>query len=232
LPVYPPAIDKKEKRLKSLLKRASKKTPLYQPLKKWREARIQEEEIREWERKGKPVPPPHIIKQRTLRFFAKKFNLKILVETGTYYGDMVEAMKGVFERIHSIELSEELYEKAKKRFEGEEKIHLIHGDSGIEIGKLIGSINQPALFWLDGHYSAGVTARGEKDTPIRDELTHILNAQNREHVIIIDDARMFGVNPAYPSMEELSKLIRAKRPDCIITVKDDSIRITPDNLRR
>lgn len=216
--------------MKSLLKKAIKKTPLYQPLKNWMEVRWQEKEIREWARKGKPIPPPHIVKQRTLRTFAEKFKLKILVETGTYHGDMVEAMKGVFSRIYSIELGRELYENAKKRFDGEKKIHLIHGDSGTEMGNLIGSIDQPALFWLDGHYSAGVTARGTKDTPICDELSHILSAQDSGHVIIIDDARMFGANPAYPSIEELSKLIWAKRPDFIITVEDDIIRITPNKM--
>ena len=31
----------------------------------------------------------------------------------------------------------------------------------------------PAIFWLDGHYSAGITAMGEQATPIFKELTHI-----------------------------------------------------------
>jgi hypothetical protein len=51
------------------------------------------------------VPPPHIVKQQTLRSYSKKFGLNILVETGTLHGDMVEAMKKDFERIYSIELN-------------------------------------------------------------------------------------------------------------------------------
>ena len=176
------------------------------------------------------MPPPHIVKQRTIRSFAEKFGPKILIETGTYYGDMVEAMKGYFNQIYSIELSEELYEKAKKRFDGEENVRIIHGDSGVELGRLVGRIEEPALFWLDGHYSAGVTARGDKDTPIYEELTHIFNSHLSKYVIIIDDARCFGNDPAYPNIKELSDFIKAKRSDAQIEVKDDSIRITQSKV--
>jgi len=140
---------------------------------------------------------------------------------------MVDAMKKNFDRIYSIELSNELYENAKNRFKGEEHIELIHGDSGIELNNIMDRINQPALFWLDGHYSGGVTARGDKDTPIYEELKHIINAPDNGHVIIIDDARFFGRQRAYPSIEELSDFIRSKRPDANIVIQDDSIRITP-----
>ncbi|MBU4011425.1 MAG: hypothetical protein KJ882_11750, partial [Proteobacteria bacterium] len=207
-----------------------KKLILYNPLRSWISSRRHDRKFIEWERNGRPVPPPHIVKQRTLRTFAKRFNLKIMVETGTFYGDMVEAMKEDFDRIYSIELSKELYEKAKKRFEDEEKIQLIQGDSGIELGNLINRIDGPALFWLDGHYSAGVTAKGSKYTPIYEELTHIFEGTDKRHVIIIDDARCFGTDSAYPSIEELSNFIKSNLPDSDVTVEDDSIRIVPRSM--
>jgi hypothetical protein len=88
-------------------------------------------------------------------------------------------------------------------------------------------LSQPALFWLDAHYSEGVTARGDKDTPIYEELHLILNAGDIGHVIIIDDARCFGTDPAYPSKEELVEFIRSKKSNVDIAVLDDSIIITP-----
>jgi predicted O-methyltransferase YrrM len=127
-----------------------KKTPLYTPLRNWVSARRQKRKLIEWEKNGKPVPPPHIIKQQTIRSFAEKYEIKILIETGTYYGDMVKALKGDFNQIYSIELSEELYEKAKQRFDGEENVRIVHGDSGVELGKLVAMIKEPVLFWLDG----------------------------------------------------------------------------------
>lgn len=210
-----------------LLKQIVSKTPLYNFMGNWIDKRRNAKLFFEWERNGRSVPPPHIVKQRTLQSYSTKFGLKILVETGTYYGDMIEAMKEFFNRIYSIELSEELYEKAKKRFRGVKHVELIHGDSGTELMNLMNKINEPALFWLDGHYSGGVTAKGEKDTPIYEELHHILNATDRGHVIIIDDARCFGSDPAYPSIKDLENYIYKKRQNLEIVIQDDSIRITP-----
>ena len=93
--------------------------------------------ITDWEKNGQPIPPPHIIKQQTLLTHAQNFGIRILVETGTYHGEMVKAMKDDFDLIYSIELSYELFLKAIKRFEGEEHIHLIHGDSGVKIKDII-----------------------------------------------------------------------------------------------
>ena len=212
--------------VKSELRQVIKKTPLYYPLRNWVVRRKQTADLAEWEGKGKPIPPPHMAKQRMLREYAKRYGLRVFVESGTYFGDMLEAMKADFDRIYSVELSRDLHEKAITRFQGINNIELIHGDSSIELERIMAKINQPALFWLDGHYSAGVTARGAKDTPIYEELCHILNASERGHVIIVDDARCFGTDPAYPSIEELSELIK-KRSNLDIRVQDDSIRITP-----
>lgn len=209
------------------MKQIVKKIPLYTLLSSCAARRMHAKQLFEWERKGKPVPPPHIVKQQTLLAYSMMYNLKILVETGTYYGDMIEAMKEVFERLYSIELSHELYEKAKKKFKGVSNIELINGDSGVELLVLMNKIHEPALFWLDGHYSGGVTAKGEKDTPVLEELHQILNAPEKGHVIIIDDARFFGTDPAFPSLDELKDFINSKRSDLDIVVQDDSIIISP-----
>ena len=209
-----------------LVKGWVRKTPLYHPVRNWLRRLKQSRELRRWERQGKPVPPPHVVKQRTVHTVADRFGLKVMVETGTYYGDMVEAMKRRFSRIYSIELSRELSERAAKRFRGDRHVTIIQGDSGAELGKLVRSIDQPALFYLDGHYSGGITAQGAKWTPIYEELSHIF-AHDPRHVIVIDDARCFGRDPDYPSLQDLRDFIRSKRPGAEVEVADDSIRITP-----
>lgn len=205
-------------------------TPFYHPLRNLLVRRRQAREHAIWEGAGHSGPAPHLIKQTTLRIHAKQYGLKVLVETGTFDGDMVEAMKKVFDKIYSIELSKPLYEKAKKRFRRKKHIELIHGDSGKEMKRVVDRINLAALFWLDGHYSGGVTAKGETDTPILEELHHILGGEDRGHVIIIDDARCFGSDPAYPTMKQLCDFVRSIRENVEILVKDDSIRITPKLL--
>ena len=211
-----------------LMEKIITKTPLYDSLRNLVIRRRELKQLADWERNGRPIPPPHIVKQQTLKTFSKRYGLKILVETGTYYGDMVEAMKDVFNQLYSIELSTELYKKAKKRFKGEKHIELICGDSGLELMNLMSKIDQPTLFWLDGHYSAGVTAKGEKDTPIYEELNHILNSTDKGHVIIIDDARCFGADPNYPSIKELCDFIKSKRANLDIVIQDDCIRVIPN----
>lgn len=189
----------------------------------------QKKELTYWLKNGQPLPPPHIVKQKILLDYASNNNLKILVETGTYYGDMVQAMKGVFEKIYSIELSEILADVATWRFKDQSHVEIIQGDSGFALGRLMDKLDAPVLFWLDGHYSAGVTARGEKETPIYEELTHIYNRGDLNDVIIIDDARSFGSDPGYPTIEELKGFVLQKWPDCSFTVADDAIRIVCQN---
>jgi len=193
----------------------------------WLSRDRQRDPLAEWERRGRPVPPPHLVKQRVLRGYAERYRLKIFVETGTYRGDMVEAMKHLFHRIYSIELSDTLFAAAQRRFRRDSHIELLHGDSSQELGRIMERVDQPVLFWLDGHYSAGDTARGEKDTPICDELAEIFRAPDLGHVIVIDDARCFGSDPAYPTLPALREYVWSRRPHARIVVEDDSIRITP-----
>jgi hypothetical protein len=201
--------------------------PFYHAIRNVSVRRKQARELASWQANGRQAPSPHLVKQRVLREMAAENGLTVLVETGTYYGDMVEAMRSHFEKVYSIELSSELYERARRRFRGAGNVELLCGDSGVELGKIVARLDRAALFWLDGHYSAGVTAKGVKDTPIYEELDHILSARDLGHVIIIDDARCFGVDADYPTLEELKAYVLARRPNLAITVQDDSIRIVP-----
>jgi hypothetical protein len=213
--------------MRQLVKQALQSTPVYHPIRNWDFKQRQQKALVEWQANGRPAPPPHAVKQQTLRTFAERFGIKVLVETGTYLGDMVEAMRDQFDQIYTIELSEELYKKAQKRFANASNVNLICGDSAVELANIVHQLNQPALFWLDGHYSCGITAQADKDTPIYEELSYILDAPDLGHVIIIDDARAFGVDADYPTIAALSEFVRSKRPNLDISVQDDSIRITP-----
>ena len=218
--------------MNSTIKTLLKKTFVYRILKGLRARKerkvilaLQEQEMRQWEANGRPAPSPHILKQKTIADYAKRFSLQILIETGTYHGDMVEAMKNNFTRIFSIELGENLHQQAKERFHNNAHISIIHGDSGEILPGILGDIKQPCLFWLDGHYSGGITAKGETDTPVVEELEHILSHPVTEHVILIDDARCFVGQDHYPTIEELKDMILKRRPGWVFEAEDDIIRI-------
>ncbi len=198
---------------------------LWRRLQKLRARRWHRIEIAEWQRAGRPLPPPHSFKQALLREYSGKHGLAILVETGTHTGEMVEAMRDEFDEVYSVELSTDLHEKALQRFAGIANVHLIQGDSGARLGEIIHRLSRPALFWLDGHYSAGATARGDKDTPVLAEIAEILRHRPLGHVILVDDARLFGTDPSYPTVDHLEQIVRADVPNAGLSVEDDVIRI-------
>ena len=180
------------------------------------------EEYAEWVDSGRPSPPPHIVKQLIVKEFQKDTGFSTLVETGTYYGDI---QLDNFSHIYSIELSEKLYRKAMRRFKKNANVTLLHGDSSEVLREIVPRFKEPVLFWLDGHYSGGVTAQGKLDTPIWEELTTILQSGIR-HMILIDDARCFNEKRKdYPSIEELKSLILSVYSQSNFVVKDDVIRI-------
>ena len=181
--------------------------------------------VRNWNRKGNPIPAPDVVKQRTVKEYAKIFSVETFIETGTYLGDMVNAVMDTFNKIYSIELDKTLYEQAKKKFSRHRKISIFHGDSSKVLPVILADISGPCLFWLDGHYSGGITAKGDFNTPIIQELNCILDHTIRGHVILIDDAREFNGYNDYPTIEELKKRIFKKYPDWKFDIKDDIIRI-------
>jgi len=184
-------------------------------------------QLDEWKKNGRPSPPPHIVKQMAIEEYQQKFNTKILVETGTYLGDMVEAQRDRFDKIYSVELSKKLFQRAVKRFKTYSHINILNGDSGIVLNKLLPGIDTPALFWLDGHYSGGITAKGSKECPVPEELEAILKS-DLPHIILIDDARLFDGTHDYPTLDEIKQLYKKSNRDHSLTVKDDIIRLIPD----
>lgn len=102
------------------------RTRLYQPLNSLRSdlTRLK------WRCLGCPVPPPPEVKRATIKDYAKRLGLSVLVETGTYSGGTIAATRNQFAEIYSIELSPEFHKCAKEKFGDDPKIHLLLGDSG------------------------------------------------------------------------------------------------------
>lgn len=210
----------------SLIKAVLKKTFIY-PIYLRRVAQAKRAgKIKAWESKGRPAPPIAEVKQDIVTAYARNYGCKFLVETGTFKGDMVAAQMGNFDRIYSIELSKELHEKAADRFRGNLKVVLLMGDSGQVLSTISSSLPENTLFYLDGHWSSGVTAKGQLETPIIAEL-NCLFSRGFTDVILIDDARCFDGTADYPPLEELKAFCLSKSSAIAFEVADDMIRITP-----
>ena len=193
----------------------------YTELRYWLGARLLSLGLRRW-------CSPHVIKRGLVAGVAERGSFDVFIETGTYRGDMIQGLRGRFAELHSIELSDALFERAEARFRGDPRIKIHHGDSGRVLAQVLEACREPALFWLDAHYSGGATARGAIDSPIAQELQHILTHPVSGHAVLIDDARLFLGENGYPTLEELSAFVRVRRPDYSVAVVDDVIFLVPD----
>jgi hypothetical protein len=179
------------------------------------------------QKNGWSLPLPDLMKRSILSKIAKDHAAEVFVETGTFRGDTPWCFRNDFRKIFSIEVQPQLAELAAKRFEGYSHVEIVEGDSAKKLEEIIPRIDGPVLFWLDGHYSAGITGRGEKDCPIWGELAAINHKLDHPFVIVIDDARAFGVYTGYPSLDELQAYVSEKLPSHRMSMENDLIRITP-----
>ncbi|MDQ4143285.1 MAG: hypothetical protein M3198_05975 [Actinomycetota bacterium] len=185
-----------------------------------------------WLRQRRAGSAPPSVKQRTVKSYGRRFGLRTLVETGTFQGAMVAAALHSFDRIYSIELDRALAEAAKERFEGADHVSILQGDSTHMLPQVLYGLREPALFWLDAHYSGGTTARGEVETPILAEISAILEHPVEAHVILVDDAREFDGFGDYPSIETLCTHVTRLKARAAVQVRNDIIRIHTRDERR
>ena len=145
-------------------------------------------------------PSPYFIKQACV--IRNGLKGSTYVETGTYMGDTTALLGLVAERVISIEPKTKLFQLAQLRFKNSKNIEIMHGTSESIFPTLIPTLKGDISFWLDGHYSAGASYQGMKDTPIIEELNEIgKNLPNLGRVVImIDDIRCF--DPAIQGFED------------------------------
>lgn len=118
----------------------------------------------------------------------------VFIETGSFEGDGIQAaLNAGFDRVISIEVTDEYYQKCVERFKGNNQVELYKGDSVKILPNVLAKIDSKIVFWLDAHYSGGTTGN-EHQFPLRYELeiikTHIEQTK-KFHTILIDDIRLF-----------------------------------------
>ena len=145
-------------------------------------------------------------------------------------GEMIDAVLNLFPKIISIEFDLKLAQSAKNKYSSMRHVTILQGDSGTLLPELLAGIKEPCLFWLDAHYSGGVTGQADSETPIVKEIKSILEHPCSDHVILIDDAREFTGNNNYPTLEELRQILKNSRREWQMTVDADVIRIHKRSL--
>lgn len=161
-----------------------------------------------------------------IREYAKAFGIKNFVESGSADGDTCLALVDSFDQIHTVEIVPTVQQRTANRLSVHSHVHCYLGDTTNLFPGILDKINAPCLFWLDGHYCGSLEARGPKDTPVVEEL-EIIFATRQPHVILIDDARLFGSDPAYPSIEWVRNVATTQPIEFTFAYADDIIRIAP-----
>jgi len=147
--------------------------------------------------------------------------IQTFIETGTYKGATAVWAAEHFARVITIEGYRKRFDGATRQYAGQfPNIHFFYGDSRHVLSRVLGEVDEPALFWLDAHWCGeGATDAHDigDECPLVEELTAINNhAFAAQHAILIDDARLFIQPPPYPhdpkqwpSLAEVEKQLSA-----------------------
>jgi hypothetical protein len=201
----------------------SQKKGIFRALKRMNDRRRRENQYSKEILRGAYPLPPQSVKLAVVRNNIPTPRPSVFVETGTYHGDTVAAVKDMYARVISIEVDETLYKKACTRFANDKNIRIVHGDCAREMPAILATLQQPAVFWLDGHYSGEDTGKGEVEDPILISLKQIAASTVREHVIFIDDARTFDGRDGRPDISDVFNYIKKIDSRYIIRVQSDII---------
>jgi hypothetical protein len=201
----------------------SQKKGFFRSLKRENDRRRREHRYSEAILHGEYALPPQSVKLAVIRHNIPNPCPRVFIETGTYYGDTVAAIKDMYANVVSIEVDEGLYKKACARFESDRNVRIVLGDCARILPGILAALQEPIVFWLDGHYSGGGTGKGEVEDPILISLNQIAAFPPQEHVIFIDDARTFDGREGRPDISEVFNCIKKIDSRYIIRVQNDII---------
>lgn len=160
----------------------------------------------QWKKRDFLESSPQLVKEKIfLKYGIKNANW---IETGTYLGTTTNFLSELYPYVYSIEPEPQLYKSASKRFAGR-NIKLFNDVSENVLPSLLNTLKGDINFWLDGHYSKGITFKGSKNCPVEEELEAIEKsfANFNKITILIDDVRLFHTTNTdynnYPSINYL-----------------------------
>ncbi len=173
------------------------------------------------------MPLPYFFKRGIIARVALRSGSKVLVETGTYMGDTPWQLRHLFHQVWSVEVHPPLAELARDRFKNDSKVTILQADSRHALKDIVPKLGEATLFWLDGHYSGGITGMGEAVCPIFEELETVFTRTTVPFVVLIDDARLFGNEDGYPTIKELHNYLSRLPNTPIVWIESDIVFVIP-----
>lgn len=163
----------------------------------------------------------------------------VALESGTFHGGTTALLAGFpnFEQVHTVELAPALHEQAVERFRTTPRVTCWLGDSGKRFRQILElvaeTVEDPKVFvYCDGHYSGGETARGDKASPLYDELETLVAYRDLVGAVLIDDIAVSinidhpEANPLYvegfPTMDEVHAYLERINPGFEIAIDHET----------
>lgn len=143
--------------------------------------------------------------------YALKYGCKTFVETGTSSGDSLHAALRWADTLYSCDVARDRFQAQIIHFADhpvKQRVVLACEESPVFLEKNL-PINGRVLFWLDAHSDGPGTPKGQKETPILEEL-EVITRKQPESIVLIDDSWLFGTDPygngMWPSLNQMLKV--------------------------
>jgi hypothetical protein len=166
----------------------------------------------------------------------ERLGLVRAIETGTYRGFSARRLAAAFPEVTTIEASPELARCAADTLADLAHVEVRVGSSRIVLPEVVDAA-RPTLYWLDGHWSGGVTAGRGDECPLLGELESIASG-HPEDCILVDDARLFLAPPPpphdpaqWPDVTALVHALERAKPGHAIVVAHDLVVCVPARAR-
>lgn len=158
-----------------------------------------------------------------------KTKAKYFIDTGTgeWGFTLMSAINSHFNKIYSIELSQQYYQKWASLLDPmNPRVTILHGNSSEIFPELIHQIPYEMMFSLNAHYTAKPDAKGDTYNSIWEELNSIQEHPIKNHTIMIPDIQMCGTIRfdfiTLNSIIEKIKKINSKYKTFFINGRDNS----------
>jgi hypothetical protein len=124
--------------------------------------------------------------------FKETFGVQTFVETGTFQGHTIEWAARYFAKCITVEGNEEFYTRTKARLGDVFKnIEFVCSESSVAIQKIVPTLTESSIFWLDAHWSCEDTFGRDVQHPLVNEVRAIVTSPH-PHIIFIDDYRLLS----------------------------------------
>jgi hypothetical protein len=152
--------------------------------------------------------PHSYSKFRQIKALGQRSGASVLIETGTYVGNTAMRCSRTFERVITIELDADLFQRASRYLSKRKNVECLEGDA-LKLLPLV--LERPsvtdALVFLDGHFSGGGTAHGDLAEPACEEIEILAKYRDKIRSFIVDDFRCFGRDKGWPRRSELLRTV-------------------------